>query len=185
MFEIKAADLEAVARRFPEVPRALAAFAEKRVAENLLVTSSLLDQLPPDKRNAVLLKLKPRTVVCGERIVAEGEVAKGGLFMVMAGELAVTKKDISGETVALNLLQDGDVFGEISLLTGGPATATVTAVRRSIIAELAREEFDALAQTSPAVVDYLKALSDGRLKAIADSMRPAEVMDAEELIVRE
>jgi hypothetical protein len=61
----------------------------------------------------------------------------------------------------------------------------VTAVRRSIIAELGRAEFDEMLQASPAVGDYLKALSDGRLKAIADSMRPAEVMDAEELIVRE
>jgi len=182
LFEVSGADLEAVARRFPEVTQAIARFAEKRVAANMLVTAGLFDNLLAEKRAAVLEKFRPRTVAPGEQVVVEEEGAPG-LFLVMAGELSVTKKDAAGETVSLNLLHDGDVFGEISLLTGGPASATVTAVRKSVVAILSREEFQALMADSPAVGDYLKALSEGRLKAIADSMRPAEVLDAEELVV--
>ncbi|HEY3449639.1 MAG TPA: cyclic nucleotide-binding domain-containing protein [Myxococcales bacterium] len=182
LFEISGGDLEAVARRFPEVPHAIAQFAEKRVASNMLVTAGLFDNLPPEKRSAVLEKFRPRTVPPGERMVVEEEPAPG-LFLVMAGEMSVTKRDPGGETVSLNLLKDGDVFGEISLLSGGVASATVTAVRRSVVAILPREEFPALVAGNPAVGDYLRQLSEGRLQATADSMRPAEVIDAEELVV--
>jgi CRP-like cAMP-binding protein len=181
-FEIKAADLELVAHRFPEVPRDIARYAEKRVAANMLVTAGLFDNLLADQRAEVLEKFKPRFVAAGEKIVDETGGSQG-LFLVMAGELAVTKRDPKGELVVLNLLRDGDVFGEISLLTGGPASATVTAQRKSIIAMLERADFDHLVQTRPAVADYLKALSDGRLKAIDDCMHPGEVLDADELIV--
>jgi len=184
LFEISGADLEAVARRFPEVPHAIAQFAEKRVAANMLVTAGLFDNLLAEKRAAILEKFRPRTVGPGERVVVEDEPAPG-LFLVMAGELSVTKRDPSGETVSLNLLRDGDVFGEISLIKGGVASATVTAVRRSVVAILSREEFKALVEENPGAGEYLTALSEGRLKAIADSMRPAEVIDAEELLVTE
>ncbi|MGC4117936.1 MAG: cyclic nucleotide-binding domain-containing protein [Myxococcales bacterium] len=182
LFEISGGDLEAVARRFPEVPHAIAQFAEKRVASNMLVTAGLFDNLAPERRSAVLEKFRPRTVPPGERVVVEEEPTPG-LFLVMAGELSVTKKDPTGETVSLNLLKDGDVFGEISLLSGGVASATVTAVRRSVVAILSREEFQALVADNLGVADYLRQLSEGRLKAMADSMRPAEVIDAEELVV--
>lgn len=182
LFEISGGDLEAVARRFPEVPNAIAQFAEKRVASNMLVTAGLFDNLAPEKRSAVLERFRPRTVPPGERVVVEEEPTPG-LFLVMAGEMSVTKKDPSGETVSLNLLKDGDVFGEISLLSGGVASATVTAVRRSVVAILSRDEFQSLVADNPGVGDYLKQLSEGRLKAMADSMRPAEVIDAEELVV--
>lgn len=184
LFEISGADLEAVARRFPEVPRAIAQFAEKRVAANMLVTAGLFDNLLAERRAQVLERFRPRTIAPGERVTVEDEPVTG-LFLVMAGELSVTKKDPSGEIVSLSLLRDGDVFGEISLLSGGPASATVTAIRRSVVAILAREEFQAIVADNPGVADYLKALSEGRLRAIADSMRPAEVIDAEELVEAE
>ena len=184
LFEVKAADLELVARRFPEVPRDIARYAEKRVAANMLVTAGLFDNLPAEQRAEVLGKFKPRFVSAGERVVVEGAGGEG-LFLVMAGELSVTKKDAGGEPVALSLLRDGDVFGEISLLTGGPASASVTAVRKSLVAQLGRGEFEKLLEEKPAVGDYLKAVCEGRLKANAEAMHPAEILDAEELVFRE
>ena len=184
LFEISQKDLEAVSRRFPEVPQAIAGYAEKRVAANLLVTAGLFDNLLADKRAEVLDKFKPRTVAAGENVVTEDAPASA-LFMVMAGELTVSKKNPAGERVVMNLLCDGDVFGEISLLNGGPATATVTAVRKSVVALMSQAEFQTLLRDSPGVAEYLRALAEGRRKAIADSMRPSEVLDAEGLVVEE
>ena len=49
------------------------------------------------------------------------------LFVVVRGEASVTLAGTSGEVARLRA---GDVFGEMSLLTGEPRTATVTAVDR-------------------------------------------------------
>ena len=60
----------------------------------------------------------------------EGEHSPG-LFLVLAGELVVQKEDPAGGVVSLGILREGDIAGEISLLTGLRATATVVATRKT------------------------------------------------------
>lgn len=182
VFEVSASELEQLSQRFPEVPRAIAEFAQRRVCANLLVTAGLFDNLPPERRAAVLERFRSRTVEPGERVVSE-DLPVDGLYLVMSGELTVTKRDSMGETVSLGVLRDGDVFGEISLLSGGNASTTVIAARRSLVAGLPRQDFQALVAEAPAVGEYLRTLSEGRLRLIAESMRPAELLDAVELVV--
>ena len=58
-----------------------------------------------------------RALQPGEKVLVEGEHSPG-LFLVLAGELVVQKEDPAGGMVTLGVLREGDVAGEISLLTG-------------------------------------------------------------------
>jgi len=55
------------------------------------------------------------------------------MFLLMRGEAVVTLARTSGEVARL---RDGDFFGEMSLLTGEPRTATVTATTDCRLLEL-------------------------------------------------
>jgi CRP-like cAMP-binding protein len=85
--------------------------------------------------------------------------------------------------VSLSILREGDVAGEIALLRGLRATATVAASRKTAVATLSRQAFEALIKQYPAIREYLEGLSDRRLRMIGETMRPVEVLDADELVV--
>ena len=183
VFEISRDDLNLVGKSHPSVPRALAEFAQKRMAKNLLATAPLFLGLPEGQRAEVLSRFTPRVLAPQERVLTEGEVSPG-LFLVLAGELVVQKKDSSSTgVVTLGTLHEGDVAGEISLLTHLPATATVTATRKTAAAFLAHERALVLVREFPAARQYLEALSQRRLLGITAAVLPAEVLDADELIV--
>ena len=62
----------------------------------------------------------------GEIILKEGEPGNTA-YIIHQGSVEVTKK-LLGKDQALGTLQKGDFFGEISLITAVPRTATVKAL---------------------------------------------------------
>ncbi|HZN95990.1 MAG TPA: cyclic nucleotide-binding domain-containing protein [Myxococcales bacterium] len=181
LFEIRREVLNALAKQFPSVPAVLAEFAQQRMAKNLMATSPLFQQIPEVDRAPLLQRFAFRALAPNEKVLVEGEHSPG-LFLVLAGELVVQKDDPAGGKVTLGILREGDVAGEISLLTGLRATATVVATRKTATAFLERAAFAELMKQFPNTKTYLEGLSDRRLKQIGEALRPAEIIDADELV---
>lgn len=182
VLEIRRDHLNQLARHFPSVHQTLASFAQQRMARNLMVGSPLFAQVPETERSALLSRFEFRAVQAQERVIVEGEPVTA-LWVVLAGELVVQKEDPGGGHVSLGILREGDVAGEIALIKGLRATATVCATRKTAVATLDRASVFELLKTYPKMQDYLEGLSERRLKAIGEAMRPAEVLDADELVV--
>jgi ATP-binding cassette subfamily B protein len=83
----------------------------------------------------------------GQVIVAEGEV--GSLFyLLVRGQVSVSRLAGGAEPVNLGVLEDGDQFGELALLYDAPRNATVTARTDCLLLTLTRQHFlDLLAAT--------------------------------------
>ncbi len=182
LFEIRRLDLNQIARSHPSVPQTLTAFAQNRMAKNLMATSPLFQQIPEGERPRILTKFLFKALQPNEKALTEGEHAPG-LFLVLAGEFVVQKEDPGGGMVSLGILREGDIAGEISLLTGLRATATVQATRKTAAAFLDRNGFNDLVKEFPQVRSFLDGLSQRRLKMIGEALRPAEILDADELVV--
>lgn len=182
VLEIEREDLNVIARSHPSVPQVLANFAQTRMARNLVATSPLFGPVPEAERVGLLSRFTFRALAPGEKVISEGEPVQA-LVLILAGELVVQKEDPGGGVVSLSILREGDIAGEIALLKGLRATATVAASRKTAIATLDRTAFEALIAQYPGIREYLDGLSDRRLKMIGEAMRPAEVLDADELVV--
>ena len=182
VFEIEREDLNKLARHFPSVPQVLATFAQQRMARNLVATSPLFNHVPDGDRGEILSRFGFRALAAGEKAIVEGDQVPG-LFLVLAGELVVQKEDPAGGMVSLGILREGDIAGEIALLKGLRATATVAATRKTAVAFLDRASFEHLLSQYPKIRDYLEGLSDRRLKQIGEALRPVEILDADELVV--
>ena len=182
LLEIQREDLNQIARTFPSVPGVLATFAQQRMARNLIATSPLFALVPEAERPELLTRFDFKALAAGEKAITEGAQVSG-LVLVLAGELVVQKEDADGGLMSLSILREGDIAGEIALLKGLRATATVAASRKTAVAILGRPAFEALIKQHPKIREYLEGLSDRRLKMIGEAMRPIEIFDADELVV--
>lgn len=97
----------------------------------------------------------------GFPIVQKGEPGEN-LFIILTGEVEV----IDDEGVALNEMKAGDVFGEMSLLTGERVSATIMAAQPCQIATLNNKNFRHILQRFPALQVFFYKLMARRLTDI-------------------
>lgn len=119
-----------------------------------LVATPLFSGFSKEEALAVIRGLRLLTFQAGAIIVTEGEPG-GSLFIIATGLCRAHVKNASGRSMEVRTLQEGDFFGEISLLTGAARTATVTAATRCELLELEAATLDSIAATHPQVRDVL------------------------------
>jgi len=110
-------------------------------------------------------KMDEQRFMEGATIVREGEPGDA-FYVIVEGEAKV--KDRNGRT--LSRLIPGDFFGEISLMDGGPRTATVVAETKLTALALSRQDFAKLLRSEPHVTVGLLKHSAGLLRRLE---RPA------------
>lgn len=87
----------------------------------------------------------------GGIIIKEGEVGEG-LFSIVDGEVEIRKK-LPGEKSekSLAVLKEGDHFGEMSLIDGKSASASVVAVKPTICFVVKRNDYNDLLGREPII----------------------------------
>ena len=93
----------------------------------------------------------------GQVIFREGDRGDW-LYVVTDGEVEVLKRDGDGAATPLRRLGPGECFGEIALVSDGPRTATVRAVRATNVLAVDREAFQALFATLPPLRGFVETL---------------------------
>jgi CRP-like cAMP-binding protein len=96
----------------------------------------------------------------GVNIIRERD-AGDSLFVVMRGSVTVTIRD-AGMDRSVATLRAGDVFGEMSLLTGAPRAATVVAQTPVIALEIDRSAMQALLDAEPSLSGRFAAMLEKR-----------------------
>jgi small-conductance mechanosensitive channel len=97
----------------------------------------------------------------GELIVREGDPGES-LYQLIRGRVEVLKRQASGAAVRVAQLSPGDIFGEMSLLTGSPRSATVVAREECLLLEVAQAHLAPLLQDNPALMNQLAHLVTAR-----------------------
>ncbi len=93
----------------------------------------------------------------GDVIISEGIISNNA-YIVMAGTVQVTKK-IENKTVVVSKLKEGDVFGEMGLISQSVRSANITAMEDVTIGIIDRENFEKqLDEISPDLRSIVLAL---------------------------
>jgi small-conductance mechanosensitive channel/CRP-like cAMP-binding protein len=139
-------------------PASPAATAE--VVADALAGTALFGPLLPGDRESLAAVAVPRVYGSGQTIVREGDEGDS-MFVVMRGKVRVTVGEAGREVAAIG---PAGYFGEMSLLTGDPRTATVAATEDCLLLEIGADDFRRLALAHPSVVEHISsAVAERRL----------------------
>ncbi len=141
--------------------------AIERIKE--LEASALFAAFSGDALREILTSTALRSFREGDIIVTEGEPGSS-LFLIVSGHVKVFTRDEHGGHIPLAELGPGDFFGEVSLLTGRPRTATITAKEPVIAIELAKESIDRIAETHPEVRTILEEFYEKRARETVEAV---------------
>lgn len=128
-------------------------------------------------------RLRRRTFKRGEVIMHRGDPA-GALHVIRSGRVKITLPSEEGEETVLALLGEGQCFGEIAALDGGPRSATVTAVEPTETLALLREDLLALARESPDFALSLITMLAARLRRADEWLEDAYFADLDTRLAR-
>lgn len=115
-----------------------------------------------DERAALESRLRLRRFAAGGIVLQQGQYS-AELHIIRSGEVRVHTCDSLGQVGELAHIGPGQFVGEMSLLTGQPHSATVTAVKPSESLVLGRDDFLALLGTSPHLAHNLARVLSERL----------------------
>lgn len=126
--------------------------------------TEIFSGLGQSERAKIAERLEKRTLRRGEVLVRQGREARA-FYIVVSGRFSVM---LEGRKDPVCEIGPNEPIGEIAFLTGGKRTATVTALRDSIVLRLERAAFDQLSTANP---DIWPALTAKLAERLAETTR--------------
>jgi CRP/FNR family transcriptional regulator, cyclic AMP receptor protein len=114
----------------------------------LLRNHSLFGQLPPAAIEHLGSYMKRRTLPRGSAIFSKGDPGNG-LMGVLTGSVKISVPSADGRDIVLNIIHEGEIFGEIALLDGRPRTADATAMTDCELMLIERRDFIPFLRSQP------------------------------------
>lgn len=144
-------------------PRSLHPLGEE--AAQGMVASPLFSDFSSEELVEVIKGLELLTYESGDVIVAEGAPGDS-LFVLTTGTVKAFVKDPEGHYHKVREMYEGAFFGEVSILTGKPRSATITAATPCELLALDRASLDAITERQPNVLTILRHFCEARLGSV-------------------
>jgi len=135
--------------------------------------TEILQSLSEEELLGLSERVPIRVFATGEEVVRQNERGDS-LFIVLQGELKVFLDEAQVGT-----LSTGEIFGEMSLLTGERRKATVAASTEVRLVEIRKEEIEPLIRSNAALLDRLSAILASREEANIGHRKRMELASAD------
>src|SRR6202049_4040313 len=136
----------------------------------LLRNHSLFGLLPPAALEHLGSYMKRRTLPRGSAIFAKGDPGSG-LMGVVAGSVKISVPSADGRDIVLNIMHEGEIFGEIALLDGRPRTADATAMTDCELMVIERRDFIPFLRSQPDLTIKIIETLCSRLRRTTDQVQ--------------
>jgi uncharacterized membrane protein len=136
----------------------------------LLENIPLFAKLPPEHLDELAGMLKQHEYKPSQPVFWVGD--KGDdFYIIQVGRILLTCPDEHGKEITIAELGAGQFFGELSLLDGGPRTATARAQTDTILLSLDRAAFMNFLNQRPMAAGYIVSVLGARQRETLDKLR--------------
>ncbi len=113
---------------------------DQEARRRVLLSSPLFDALPREALDDILARAGDKFVRRGQTIFLKGDE---GSYMVavLSGRMRISATSPEGREITLNMIDAGEVFGEMALLDGKTRSADATALEDSQLLLVERRDF--------------------------------------------
>lgn len=130
----------------------------------LLRRIHLFADLTDRETDTILDLMREKTVAKGTAVFHQND-SGGGLYLILAGAVKISRTGRDGRDVTVALLNEGNFFGEMSLLDGQPRSASATALQTTRLLVLDREHFQRYVLSQASIMAKLLRELSKRLRA--------------------
>ncbi|MDF3067613.1 MAG: hypothetical protein K0R38_3214 [Polyangiaceae bacterium] len=128
---------------------------------------ALLDE---QERATLAERMETVSFAAGTTLFHRGDPGDS-LYVVRSGEVEIFFKNDTGERILLETARAGDFFGEVSLLDGGPRTASAHVTQDVEAVEVDREDLAELMKIRPGAAMELLTATGRRLRETNERLR--------------
>ena len=125
---------------------------EEEIFDALSMVDIFQTALEKDQVRALAKGCKAAELAAGSVLMRQGDSASS-MFVILEGAAAISVPDPKGGAHEVAISATGDVAGEMSLLTGAPRSATVTALTRLRVVEITKESLEELLKRTPELLE--------------------------------
>jgi serine/threonine protein kinase/CRP-like cAMP-binding protein len=129
---------------------------------DIFTESPILSSLNAEQFISLIPVLGMKRFNPGDAIIREGELGES-FFMVGRGRVCVGVTNFAGEKISINVLSDGDCFGEHGFFTGEPRNASVDALEEVMVLEADKHILNRVIQEFPTVRESLRRFYKERI----------------------
>lgn len=120
-----------------------------------------------------------RVFAPGEAIVRKGQEG-GSMYVIVRGTVSVQVPGPDGPTT-INTLRTNDFFGEMSLLTGEPRTATVVADEETDVLQIRKAAVKPLFEANPELLSAISEIVEERRSLlVSNEVETTDIKESEE-----
>jgi cAMP-dependent protein kinase regulator len=139
----------------------------------------LFSSLPESAFEFLSLAMKLRTFSPGQLIIREGDL-DDSFFVLASGRVRIFRERPDGKQIEVAELEEDHFFGEAAFLSGGPRTASVSALEEARVFELERSVLATLVERHPEVRHVLERFYRVRMLESAQVTLPLFTAFSEE-----
>lgn len=143
----------------------------------LLRGSDLLETIPEHEIEALAGRVRRVQCPRGKILFTKRDEGKEVMF-VASGRVKIVSTAPSGVDVIHNIIEAGQVFGEMALLDGKPRSADAIAAVDSEIVELSRKDFLDVLHRNPEIAIQMMAILCGRIRQSTSFVEDAVLLDS-------